>query len=148
MIDFVKMFLVTIFIVACVYNCSSLNLTPATKNIQCPSIHISNVVEGGHKYCNCTYKEFQRNYTKTNLKLTSLLEKLRAWNCFQFKDECENRSFDFNRYTFLVYEKFCNNSNFLKVCSKELNNTFHPDFHNATSRKLRMYRHSICLNCL
>ena len=105
---------------ASVINVTSVNVTTAPEKIKCPDIRDANFEDGGHQFCNCTYREFRRRYNVANLKLTSFLEKLRAWNCPQFKDECENRYFDFNRFTFLVYEKFCNNSNFLKICTKEL----------------------------
>ena len=111
----------------------------------CPNIRNANLENGGHQYCNCTYKLFRTNYTTSNLKLTSLLEKLRAWNCSQFEDECKNRRFDLNRFTFLVYEKFCNNSNFKQICSEELK-IFNGNFYNSTSIKLRMYSKLLYLN--
>ena len=118
----------------------SVNIVASSQPI-CPNIRNASIKNGGHQFCNCTYKLFRTNYTTSNLKLTSLLEKLRAWNCLQFEDECKNRRFDSNRFTFLVYEKFCNNSNFEQICSKELK-VFNGDLYNSietTSRTSSNY---------
>ena len=126
------------FIVIFVRNSSSLNATIEPKELKCLNNYNSNVDDGGHQYCNCTYQEFIKNYDTSNLKLTNLMEKLKAWNCSQFKEECENRYFDFNRFTFLVYENFCNSSNFLKICKKELE-FFQKNISNSTFPRLSMY---------
>ena len=107
-------------IVSYISFCYSSNVTETPKKLKCPDIRDANIEDGGPQYCNCTYREFRRRYNVANLKLTSLLKKLRAWGCPQFEDECEKRHFDFNRYTYLVYEKFCNSSNFVKECTNEL----------------------------
>ena len=107
------------FIFAC--SCNSSDRVNGTENIQCLSIRRENIEIGGPQYCNCTFKKFRRSYTKSNLKLTSFLKKLKAWSCPQFEDECKNRHFDFNHFTFLVYEKFCNTSNFEKLCGQKEN---------------------------
>ena len=109
------------------------------ENTECQNIRNDRTQDGGRQYCNCTYEAFQKLYFSSNLKLTSFLEKLRAWNCPQFKDECQNRYFDFNRFTFLVYEKFCNSSNVAKICDKEMKNFFEDD-DNVTTPRLGMYR--------
>ena len=116
-----NLFDIVFFVFVFVCTCSPLNITTASRKVKCLNIHNTNIEDGGHKYCNCTYQEFFSRYSKENLKLTSFLEKMKTWNCPQFKDECQNRQFDFNRYTFLVYEKFCNSSNFEKICGKKLN---------------------------
>ena len=123
---------------ASVCSCDTFNFTVAPGNIKCSNVQNVNIEKGGYQYCKCSYKEFGRYYSKAGLKLTSFLENLRVWNCSQFKDECEKRRFVFNRFTFLVYEKFCNNSNFVKICRKELN-TLHSNTNNATSRISGMY---------
>ena len=102
---------------------------------KCLNIRNTNIDDGGHQYCNCTYKLFSTFYTSSFLKLTNLMEKLRAWNCSQFKKECENRHFDFNHFTSLVYERFCNYSNLERICSKELK-IFYPNAANSTTTKL------------
>ena len=137
MINSIKKLFLFLIIFGYKCDCSFLNITAAPKTIECPNIRNVQIEDGGQEYCNCTYREFRRRYGKANLKLTSFIEKLRAWNCPQFKDECENRYFDFNRFTFLVYEKFCNNSNFLRICEKELE-SLQQKVSYSTSKRLRM----------
>ena len=59
----------------------------------CPDIRNPDVTLGGPECCNSKYSSFQRKHAFENYRLTSLLEILRAWNCPQFKEECENRYF-------------------------------------------------------
>ena len=129
--------LLTLLIFVPIITVTSLNVTTDPERIECPDIRDINIENGGHQFCNCTYKNFRRRYNVANLKLTSFLKKLKTWNCPQFKEECKNRYFDFNRFTFLVYEKFCNNSNFKRVCSKELR-TIH-DVYDLKPLKTRKY---------
>ena len=91
-----------------------------TNDKYCPSVLNYHVASGGAHCCNSTYNSFLRNYKNFNLKLTSLLEKLRAWNCPQFAVECQRRYFEFNRFTSLVYDRFCNETAFIRSCRQEL----------------------------
>ena len=86
----------------------------------CPDIRDANVALGGPHCCNSTYREFRTRYNVAYLKLTSFLEKLQVWKCPQFESECENRYFDFNRFTSLIYDRFCNDSAFVENCREEL----------------------------
>ena len=120
-----------ILIVFLITKCNSSNNTKVLKTNKCPSIFDANINNGGGHCCNSTYKRFRRSYLLVNVKLTSLMEKLKAWNCPQFKDECKYRNFDYNRFTFLVYEKFCNNSNFKRICKNEMK-TFYRYLNNMS----------------
>ena len=93
--------------------------TAATQTPECPHYRDPDVTKGGSHCCSSLYKEFRRRYENANLRLTNLLEKLRAWNCSQFEEECEQRYFDFNRFTSLVYDRFCDMKAFEKNCKSE-----------------------------
>ena len=98
----------------------------------CPKFRNPDVTLGGQHCCNSTYRTFRIHYNNRFYQLTSFLEKLRAWNCPQFEEECENRYFQFNRFTALVYDRFCNETAFNETCRDELNDI---DFiYNATQR--------------
>ena len=95
---------------------------------KCPNIRDLNIEHGGHHCCEDTYAQFRRSYHNSNLRLTYFLEKLRAWNCSQFEQECEKRHFVFNRFTSLVYDRFCDLKAFEESCKLEMkmwNETFH-----------------------
>lgn len=109
-----------LLLLSLVFQCEFINITKQTIS-KCPSIRDANINNGGPQYCNCTYSTFRIKYFSHGVKLTSFLEKLKSWKCPQFVEECRNRYFNFNHFTFLVYEKFCNETNFMKICSKELN---------------------------
>lgn len=107
------------------YTSCSTNTTNSSQS--CLYLSDANVENGDLRHCNCTYELFRVYYSTSRPKLTSFLEKLKAWDCPQFQHECEHRYYNFNRFTFLVYERFCNYSNFIQICSKELkvvNNNF------------------------
>ena len=120
-------------------HCFSMNNATNLSMLTCLYTRNDNVDGGGPHCCNTTYSTFRFYYEFYDLKLTSYLEKLKTWNCPQFKDECENRYFNFNRFTFLVYEKFCNESNFMRICEKEVKILKDlQDFENSTSQTTSM----------
>ena len=127
------------FLIISVCSCNASNTTASLKELKSLNIPNFNIENAGSHYCNCIYREFKRRYIKENLKLTSYLEKLRNWNCSKFEEECEDRYFVFNRYTFLVYEMFCNRSNFWKICSQEISKTLGHGILDSTFTRLRMY---------
>ena len=87
---------------------------------KCPKIRDLSIKNGGHHCCENIFKQFRQSYHNSNFQLTNFLEKLRAWNCSQFEKECEQRYFDFNRFTSLVYDRFCDMKAFEKNCKQEL----------------------------
>ena len=88
--------------------------------VKCPHYRDPDATKGDHNCCRSLYTDFRRRYQNTNLRLTNFLEKLRAWNCSQFEEECEERYFSFNRFTSLVYDRFCDVKAFEKNCRSEL----------------------------
>jgi len=114
-----KVFVVVLYFIG-LNQCQNSTNTINKSEEDCPFIRNPNVALGGQHCCNSTYTRFRRNYGNKNYRLTSLLEKLRAWNCPQFENECENRYFQFNRFTSLVYDRFCNQTTFNKHCRDEL----------------------------
>ena len=115
---FAKVLLVTLFFIglSLSHNITLIKVSRAN----CPDIRNSDVTLGGPECCNSTYRSFQRKYAFENYRLTSLQEILRAWNCSQFEEECENRYSQFNRFTALVYDRFCNKTAFIENCRAEL----------------------------
>ena len=118
--------------------CRSQNITLINvSGVSCPDIRNLDVTLGGPSCCNSTYRTFRRGYAFRNFRLTSLLERLRAWNCPQFEEECENRYFQFNRFTALVYDRFCNETAFTENCRDELSDI--ETIYNATGPSKQTY---------
>ena len=62
-------------------------------------------------------------YTKfepRNRSLTTFLESLQTWNCPQFQQECERRTFNFTDFTSLMYLRFCNRSQMEAQCYDDI----------------------------
>ena len=133
---FVKVFVATLFFIGF---CRSQNITLINvSGANCPEIRNPDVTLGGPECCSNTYRTFRRKYNSLeNYRLTSLLEKLRAWNCPQFEEECENRYFQFNRFTALVYDRFCNETAFTENCRDELSDI--ETIYNATGPSKQSY---------
>lgn len=128
------------FWLSAVLICSSALLTNGfSDSTECLDFRETDVEKGGKGDCNCTLTLFRLQLSTQSLKLTSLLEKLKAWNCHQFHEECEKRSFNYNRFTFLVYERFCNLSNFDKICNQEMELSFRNTNGNSILFTLMVY---------
>lgn len=48
--------------------------------------------------------------------LSRHMELLRTWNCPQLNDECKKRPYDFNEFTGLTYDLFCNRTSLESTC--------------------------------
>ena len=55
-----------------------------------------------------------------NIYLSTFLESLQTWNCPQFEQECERRTFNFTDFTSLMYLRFCNRSQMEAQCYNDL----------------------------
>ena len=55
-----------------------------------------------------------------NIYLSTFLESLQTWNCPQFQQECERRTFDYTDFTSLMYLKFCNRSQMEAQCYDDI----------------------------
>ena len=67
--------------------------------------------------CNKTLQDFKANWMNGKVFLTRLLETLERANCSAFPYECDLRTFSYNRYTELVYDRFCDFERFQDSCS-------------------------------
>lgn len=56
--------------------------------------------------------------------LTNFMENMKAWNCSQLYDECNNPTYDFTDYTKMVYQYFCHYEKFQTHCKADLNGIF------------------------
>nr|XP_002123433.1 cannabinoid receptor type 1A [Ciona intestinalis] len=74
--------------------------------------------------CKYTYANFSRYWASGGLYISRLLESLKGWNCTQFKDECRDRTFSYNRFTKLMYDRFCNHSELVNECNEVIGNVF------------------------
>ena len=54
--------------------------------------------------------------------LSTFLESLQTWNCPQFQQECERRTFNFTDFTSLMYMRFCNRSQLERQCYHDILN--------------------------
>ncbi|XP_076817400.1 uncharacterized protein LOC143462958 [Clavelina lepadiformis] len=66
--------------------------------------------------CNLVFERFAETWHDESDYLTEFLETLRIWDCAQFASECANRTFGFNSFTDLVYERACDRNVFLGRC--------------------------------
>jgi len=66
--------------------------------------------------CNTTEKKFRKGWAKGTESLTRYIASLQAWNCQQFEEQCQDRTFAFNGFTSLVYDYFCNKTAFVENC--------------------------------
>ncbi|CAK8685207.1 unnamed protein product [Clavelina lepadiformis] len=70
--------------------------------------------------CTSVFESFTKTWHDESDYLTELLETLNIWNCSQFKSECANRTFGFNSFTDLVYERACDRKTFLSRCQESM----------------------------
>ena len=66
--------------------------------------------------CNETVERYYRDWAIVSLPLTRFLETLRQWNCSQFQEQCNERTFAFTDYTELIYDYFCNYTLLIEKC--------------------------------
>ena len=55
-----------------------------------------------------------------NRYLSTFLESLQTWNCPQFQQECERRTFNYTDFTTLMYLRFCNQSQMEAQCHNDI----------------------------
>lgn len=68
--------------------------------------------------CEDLLQSFKIFWMKGKRRLTQLLEQLQAANCSAFTSECERRTFSYNDFTNLVYDRFCAEDIFNDACAK------------------------------
>ena len=56
--------------------------------------------------------------------LTTYLQSLRSWGCPQFEEECRDRVYAFTDYSALMYDYYCNYTDFVRKCSNVVNSTY------------------------
>ena len=70
--------------------------------------------------CTITEKIQFRRWSSGSKYLSTYLEKLQAWKCPQFQSECENPTFNYNKFTSLMYKRFCNQKAVEEQCLDEV----------------------------
>ena len=73
--------------------------------------------------CNYTVDRYHNQWLPSSLPLNRYLETLKEWNCPQFQLECDEKLFDFNKFTELMYDFMCSNNTFFEKCLSKLENT-------------------------
>ena len=77
------------------------------------------------KCCREIVKKYEFYWAGRNLPLSRYLETLKSWNCPQFKTECNRKLFAFNVFTELMYDFFCNYTQFVEKCFANVNETIY-----------------------
>ena len=70
--------------------------------------------------CNSTVNNFETSWFEGADFLSTYLSTLKALNCPQFEQECQEQTFAVSRFTTLVYLKFCNRSELETACIDDL----------------------------
>nr|XP_026694245.1 uncharacterized protein LOC113475036 [Ciona intestinalis] len=73
--------------------------------------------------CNDTVTVYNRNWSTGRFFLTTFLHVLAALECPQFQSICERKTFVFDHFSALVYERYCDTKNLESSCTEILNNT-------------------------
>ena len=71
--------------------------------------------------CNTTVHDYY--YSKRephNRYLSTFLESLQTWNCPQFQQECERRTFNYTDFTSLIYLRFCSRYQMEAQCYNDI----------------------------
>ena len=77
--------------------------------------------------CNRTIRSYQLRWALGQAYLTAYLQSLSSWGCPQFEEQCNARLYAVNEFTGLVYDYFCNVTEFRTKCFQELNATIDAD---------------------
>lgn len=75
--------------------------------------------------CRRTVSSYEYHWAGRSLPLNRYLRTLKEWKCPQFKQECDRRLFAFNNFTKLMYDFFCNYSEFVNKCFNKVNKTIY-----------------------
>jgi len=67
---------------------------------------------------------YHSNWLSSGWPLTRYLETLNGWNCPQLQQECEQRLFEFNTFTELMYDFMCRNNTYFEKCLPKLTQQF------------------------
>ena len=66
--------------------------------------------------CKQIVKRYEFFWAGRSLPLNRYLATLKGWNCPQYRTVCDQRLFGFNDFTNLMYDYFCNYTNFVSEC--------------------------------
>ena len=79
-------------------------------------------------FCNFTVQDFYQNWFLGSRYLSTFLNTLESQNCTQFEIECKKQTFALNRFTTLLYSKFCNQSEYENLCINDVRDFTPTDF--------------------
>ena len=88
------------------------------------------------------YYYYHPNFEPRNRYLTTFLESLQNWNCPQFEQECERRTFDYNDFTSLIYLRFCNRSQMEAQCYDDISSIVTKQ-NNGIQTKTNTFNHLV-----
>jgi len=93
--------------------------TSALPNVQCDLVAGQRLISRKHELecCNETERLYRSYWNSKAASLAKYLNKLKRWNCPQFENECEQRTFSFNTvFTTLMYDRFCSPIKLAEKC--------------------------------
>ena len=73
--------------------------------------------------CNIAVRRYQNRWSLGRVYLTTYLQSLKSWGCPQFEEQCSARYYAINEFSKLVYDYFCNKTDFISQCYDELSAT-------------------------
>lgn len=63
---------------------------------------------------------FQRKWYAGGYYLTQYMDSLRRWGCEDYQKQCKSRTYAFNEFTTLVYDRFCNHTMLKSKCTEQV----------------------------
>nr|XP_039259405.1 uncharacterized protein LOC120335855 [Styela clava] len=68
--------------------------------------------------CRAEMRRYESRWSNGGYYLTTILDRLQRWGCYQFEYECKEPTWNFSEYTSLIYDRFCNHTVLEEKCVK------------------------------
>ena len=72
------------------------------------------------KCCEIVVKNYYKEWSLQNRYLSTFLDTLLTWKCPQLKEECQRKSFNYTKFSSLMYSRFCDPHKFVDKCHSNL----------------------------
>ena len=72
------------------------------------------------KCCQTVMRNYYSKAATHDRYLSTFLESLQTWNCPEFEQECERRTFNYTDFTAVMYLRFCNRSQMEERCYSDI----------------------------
>ena len=87
-----------------------------------PDLFIQNRTRKLHRFQKII-NNLYTNWSNQGAYFSRTLATLKAWNCPEFDEVCSNRLLAFTDYSWLVYDRFCNESSLIQRCGLAVTRT-------------------------